>query len=104
MLASGRTTWSAGERVRVYRTRGGGSSVVGERDPEDGEVAHVDTAPRDYDVDHYLRVLRDTFAARLARAFAPDDFAAVFADPDQLALFAPSLATIRPVLTTVDQG
>jgi hypothetical protein len=50
--------------------------------------------PPDYDVDHYARVLRDTYAARLARALAP----AVFADPDQFSLFAPSTAAMRPVL------
>ena len=49
-----------------------------------------------------MRLLRDTFAARLARAFTPDDFAAVFADPDQLSLFTPSLATIRSVLTPTE--
>ena len=56
-------------------------------------------SPRDYDVEHYVRVLRDTFAARLARAFTPDDFAAVFADPDQLPLFPRSLEGIRPILS-----
>jgi DNA polymerase, archaea type len=45
-------------------------------------------------------VLRDTYAARLARALAPDDFAAVFASPDQLSLFAPSTASMRPILDT----
>ncbi len=99
MLASGRTTWSAGERTRVYRTRGGGSGVVG--DPDDDEVAAPTADARDYDVDHYVRVLRDNFATRLQRAFSPDDFAAVFADPDQLQLFAPSIAGIRAVLIDV---
>jgi len=94
LLASGRTSWRVGERVRVYRTRGGGGAVVPSPDDVVGEV--VD--PRDYDVDHYGRVLRDTFAARLARALTPTDFAAVFADPDQLNLFAPSTAEMRPVL------
>ena len=56
---------------------------------------------RDYDVEHYVRVLRETFASRLARALTPEDFASVFADPDQLSLFAPSLSTVRPVLTTL---
>jgi len=56
---------------------------------------------RDYDADHYVRVLRDQYASRFSRALAPDDFAAVFADPDQLSLFAPSLAAMRPVLTRV---
>ena len=55
--------------------------------------------PRDYDVEHYVGLLRDTFAARLARAFTPDDFAAVFADPEQPSLFASALGSVRPVLT-----
>ena len=54
--------------------------------------------PRDYDIDHYARVLRDTFAARLERAFTPEDYAAMFADPDQLTLFAPEISSIRPIL------
>ena len=56
---------------------------------------------RDYDVEHYAAVLRDTFAARLARALAPDDFAAVFGDPDQLSLFPLPAAAMRPVLTAL---
>lgn len=97
MLASGRVTWSAGERARVYRTRGGGGNVVG--DPDDDAITHVEADRRDYDVDHYVRILRDTFAARLQRAFAPEDFATVFGDPDQLQLFSPALSSITPRLT-----
>ena len=43
---------------------------------EDGEEAGAieDGGRRDYDVDHYARVLRETFAARLARAFTPADY------------------------------
>jgi hypothetical protein len=99
VLAAGRTTWSAGERVRVYRTRTGGGGLVA--DLEDDEAAPVTADRRDYDADHYIRQLRDTFAARLARAFTPEDFAAVFADPDQLELFARPLSSIRPVLSEV---
>ncbi len=93
LLASGRTSWRVGEKVRIYRTQAGGGAVA----PvvEDG-----DADPRDYDVDHYARVLRDTYAARLARALTPSDFAAVFADPDQLSLFAPPTSAMRPVLQT----
>jgi hypothetical protein len=96
MLASGRTSWRSGDRVRVYRTTGGSGSIV----PEADEVAHdTDRAdPHDYDVEHYSRLLRDTFAARLQRAFTPGDFASVFADPDQLLLFTPAMATIHTVL------
>jgi DNA polymerase, archaea type len=92
LMASGRTAWRVGEKVRVYRTQGGGGAVA----PDDASAAD----PRDYDVEHYARVLRDNFAVRLSRALAPDDFAAVFASPDQLSLFAPSTADMRPVLDT----
>jgi DNA polymerase I len=95
MLASGRQRWSVGERVRVYRTTTGHGAVVA--DADDASVTRVNA--RDYDVDHYVRVLRDAYAARLARAFAPDDFAALFAETDQLSFFTPSLATIHTVLT-----
>ena len=98
MLASGRASWRVGERVRVYRTQAGGAALA----PATSEDAALSasTDPRDYDVDHYARVLRATFAARLARALAPSDFAAVFADPDQLSLFSPSTAAMRPILDT----
>ncbi len=98
MLASGRTTWRVGERVRVYRTQAGPGAVAGAIDDEGMLDARPDR--RDYDVDHYVRVLRDTFAARLARAFTPDDFAIVFADPAQPSLFGSSVADVRPILTT----
>ena len=48
---------------------------------------------------HYSRLLLETFAARLARAFAPGDFAVVFADPDQLSLFTPPIESIHSILT-----
>jgi DNA polymerase, archaea type len=95
LLASGRISWRAGERVRVYRTRDGGPVVASRDDEAPGRGI---TDPRDYDVEHYARVLRDTFAARLARALTTADFAEVFADADQLSLFAPSTAAMRPLL------
>jgi DNA polymerase elongation subunit (family B) len=90
LLSGGRTTWSVGDRVRVYRTNTGAGAVV------DEESDRPDR--RDYDVNHYARLLRDTFAARLARAFTPEDYQALFADPRQMQLFAPDLTTIRPML------
>ena len=128
VLASGRTEWTAGERVRVYRATRGKSRLVTDDDDDtdedasggdaetpprfeaaarrpagtqagDGAAAAAD--PRDYDVEHYLRVLRDTYAARFARALTPEDFAAVFADPEQPSLFARSLTGARPILTTI---
>ncbi|HTE49875.1 MAG TPA: DNA polymerase domain-containing protein [Kofleriaceae bacterium] len=115
MLTAGRTTWAARERARVYRAVGGRAGLLVDIDPDaddtagSGAVAAGAAAaarspgdPRDYDIEYYLRVLRETFAARLVRAFTPDDFAAVFADPRQPSLFAPRLSDVRAVLTVLD--
>jgi DNA polymerase I len=105
MLAAGRSHWHAGERVRVYRATGGRPGLlaeVAEADDDasdDGGAAAGD--PRDYDAEYYVRLLRDTFAARLARALGAEDFAEVFADPDQPSLFARPLAAMRPILTVL---
>ncbi|MHB1326923.1 MAG: DNA polymerase domain-containing protein, partial [Gemmatimonadales bacterium] len=90
VLASGRTAWRRGERIRIYRVRQGGARIS----PEGADQ-------RDYDAEYYLRLLRDQYAARLARAFAPDDFVAVFADPDQPSLFVSAMDTIRPILAVL---
>ena len=95
MLASGRKSWSIGDRIRVYRTRSGAGVID---DSEDEVVEGRDR--RDYDADHYTRLLRETFAVRLARAFAPADFEAVFADPEQMSLFSEPVETIRTILVT----
>jgi DNA polymerase elongation subunit (family B) len=96
LLADGRTTWRAGDRVRVYRKTGGeGGLTPSNEDRSSGESA---ADRRAYDVDHYVRLLRSTYAERLARAFTAEDFDVVFADAEQLPLFAPSLHAIQPVL------
>jgi DNA polymerase I len=89
LLSAGRTSWTVGDRIRVYRTRSGCAVI---------EEAETAADKRDYDVEHYARVLRETFAARLERAFTPADYQALFADPDQLLLFAPPPEAIRTVL------
>ncbi|MGH2485857.1 MAG: DNA polymerase domain-containing protein, partial [Ktedonobacterales bacterium] len=91
ILASGRTDWRAGERIRYYRATGGRSALL----PEDDAAAD----PRNYDVEHYVRQLRETFAARLARAFTVDDYITLFADPEQPSLFAPPIESISATLT-----
>ncbi|MBL9109943.1 MAG: hypothetical protein JNM74_11750, partial [Myxococcales bacterium] len=80
-----------GEKVRVYRATGGRAAVLDETDDET-------EPPRDYDTGYYERILRDSFATRLARALAPEDFAAVFANRTQLTLFPRALTDARPVL------
>jgi DNA polymerase elongation subunit (family B) len=93
LLASGQSDWSVGDRIRVYRRQNGEAGLASAED--DRETPDL----RGYDVSYYVRLLRDTYAARLARAFRPEDFDTVFADADQLSLFTPSLEAIRPVLT-----
>ena len=94
MLLGGRTDWSVGDRIRVYRKKTGEPGIV---DPDDDPDESSD--PRDYDIEHYVRLLRDSYAARLARGLKPADFAAVFADPEQLLLMPPSFDAMRVVLT-----
>jgi DNA polymerase elongation subunit (family B) len=102
LLASGRSTWSSGERVRVYRTATGEARVAPPFDGDGDDPAHADR--RDYDAGHYARVLLDNFATRLARALDPSDFAVLFEDPDQLPLFPALVESIRPVLRPVRSG
>jgi DNA polymerase elongation subunit (family B) len=97
LLAAGHTAWRAGDRLRVYRKQNGEAGLAGgaTATSEDDSAA---PDPRDYDIGYYTRLLRTTYAQRLARAFHPADFAAVFADPDQFMLFTPQIESIRPVL------
>jgi DNA polymerase elongation subunit (family B) len=101
LLAAGQTHWREGDHVRVYRKSGGEAGLAGRpMAPSSDDVPDAD--PRDYDVEYYVRLLRTTYAERLARAFDPESFATVFADPDQLSLFAVPLESIRALLTIVD--
>jgi DNA polymerase elongation subunit (family B) len=105
LLASGRQSWSSGERVRVYRAPGGRAALLALDREDEGSAATARAAdPRDYDAEYYVRLLRDTFAARLARALEPEVFAEVFADPLQLGLFTRSLAQAQPILTRLREA
>jgi hypothetical protein len=99
MFGAGRKSWSVGDRVRVYRNSRGEGALVVESDDDGGDDERADV--RDYDIDHYVRLLRDSFAVRLARAFTHEDFAAVFADPDQPSLFQPPISAIHTVLRSL---
>ena len=99
LLASGRTRWEQGEQVRVYRAAGGKPALLPSMDATDEGAAASD--PRDYDAPYYIRLLRETFAARLARAFTPEDFAILFDNPLQPSLFASPIERVRPALTAL---
>jgi hypothetical protein len=104
LLQNGVSQWRVGQRVSVYRAQGGRAGLWREDEGQemlDASLAHprVRFDPRDYDSTYYIRLLRTTYAARLARALSVEHFNALIADPEQLTLFAPRLDLARPILT-----
>ncbi len=120
LLAAGRTKWAPGERVRFYRAPGGASIWVPDESEdisfneaeepavgagemgEPGEPArhsHASDAKkqRDYDVEHYLRVLVTSYASRLRKAYSPEDFEQLFRLDEQLGLFDRPIEHIHPL-------
>src|SRR5579884_1770391 len=51
---------------------------------------------RDYDIEHYLRVLVTSYAARLRKAFAAEDFEQLFRVDGQSGLFDQPVEDIHP--------
>ncbi len=102
LLNNGQVDWAAGDRIRVYRRAKGRAGLLVDPDaPRQPGVPERDPDPRDYDVEYYLRLLRETYAARLARGLTPDDFAGICADPAQPSLFERALSAARPTLTVL---
>jgi len=119
LLAAGRTKWVPGERVRFYRAVGGTSVWIPDEsedialdDVEEGEGRageHKLNEPllssptgarkdlRDYDVEHYLRVLVTSYASRLRKAYAVEDFEQLFRNDEQLGLFDRPIEQIQPI-------
>jgi len=117
LLNAGRTRWFPGERVRFYRSQGKQyvwlpeeieeaaiGNEWGEEDENGDETQEHDTSSlrtevanrRDYDVEHYLRVLVTSYAARLRKAFTPEDFAQLFRVDAQQGLFDLPVESIQP--------
>jgi DNA polymerase, archaea type len=116
LLAAGRAKWTTGERVRFYRAQGGASVWI----PDEGEeiafeeaeerTAEVESKKslhhtrsyevkdrRDYDVEHYLRVLVTSYASRLRKAYSSEDFEQLFRLDEQLGLFDRPIEHIQPI-------
>ena len=108
LLAAGRTQWRAGERVRFYRAPQGvpvwlpdeaddASPISDEEEADEVEESEESlfSAPstppltdrRDYDSEHYVRVLRDSYAERLRVVFEAEDFSQLFRLDGQHGLF-----------------
>jgi DNA polymerase elongation subunit (family B) len=119
LLNAGRTNWYPGEQVRFYRARGkyvwlpdesdelpqerdwqpstssdGSATVVAASLPKasPAEIANR----RDYDVDHYIQLLVNSYAARLRKAFVPEDFAQLFRLDGLSGLFDKPIEEIQP--------
>jgi hypothetical protein len=122
LLAAGRTHWAPGERVRYYRKKGGtyvwlpdedGDTADHQREDENVALPE-DSSPllnratredaRDYDVEHYLQVLVSSYAVRLRKAFAPQDFAQLFRLDAQLGLFDTPVEQIEPCWIRCQRG
>jgi DNA polymerase elongation subunit (family B) len=104
LLAAGRTDWRAGERVRFYRAVDGTPVWLPDVPENDtsraGDPGHdheADRAMPEYDIAHYLAVLRASYVSRLRKAFAPDDFEQLFRLPGQAGLFDQPIAEIQPL-------
>jgi DNA polymerase, archaea type len=108
LLAAGRKQWRAGERVRFYRAPQGvpvwlpdetddASPISDEENEDEDEESEQSLFPaasapslpdrRDYDIEHYLRILRDSYAERLRVVFETEDFSQLFRLDAQQGLF-----------------
>jgi DNA polymerase, archaea type len=97
MLASGFNDWRVGKRVRIYRATGNRWLVL----KNDDEVQFDD--PRDYDVEHYVRSLKDSYAQRLRKAFQSEDFEHLFRLEDQPGLFDRPADQIQSIFLELNQ-
>lgn len=101
LLAAGRTQWTPGEQARVYRAEQ--ERMVWLPDQDDAWLSHHtdrDAAlhdRRDYDVEHYVQVLRTTYAGRLRKALTPDAFEQIFRLHEQSSFFDLPFEQIEPI-------
>jgi DNA polymerase, archaea type len=87
MLASNKTSWRQGERVKIYKAQQGQWLVLEDRAKTNNH----------YDITHYVKTLRETYAGRFEKAFSKEDFETMFRT-EQEGLFDPPVATIKTLL------
>ena len=101
LLAAGRDDWQTGERVRFYRRSDKRYAWLADETEQQGTgdsgmPPTTRPALTDYDIDHYLHVLVNSYASRLRKAFAPGDFAQLFRTDAQTGLFDTPIEQIAP--------
>ena len=120
LINAGRHKWYPGERVRFYRSHNkryvwlpdesDESTVDNDWQNEttnlsNKQISQAKVQPskkelaerRDYDVEHYLQVLVSSYAARLRKAFASEDFEQLFRIEGQIGLFDLPIENIQPL-------
>lgn len=102
MRDPGETRGEGGMRGSGASPGDGGMTGPGET-PGEGETlgdgflgADLDDR-RDYDVEHYVRVLVNSYAGRLKKAFTPEDFQQLFRTDRQAGLFDRPVGEIEPL-------
>jgi DNA polymerase elongation subunit (family B) len=120
LLNAGREHWYPGERVRFYRARGksyiwlpdenaeasvdsGWTETHGNASPDEA-MPQKSNNHHNYDIEHYLRVLVSSYAARLRKAFSPGDFEQLFRLEEQQGLFDLPIESIQPLWIRCEQG
>src|SRR6202035_4248512 len=91
--ASVQSNWEAGAEQTEQEARVGTAGQDAVATPRESLVRHEH---RDYDVEHYLQVLVTSYAARLRKAFAPEDFEQLFRLDGQSGLFDRPIESITP--------
>jgi DNA polymerase, archaea type len=116
LLAAGWDTWESGDRARFYRAAADRLVWL----PDDTDEPHEEVTPdggepppwdeastsqqRLYDVDYYIQHLLDSYAGRLRKAFARNDWEQLFRLDGQTSLFDEPIENIRPRWIRPDGG
>ncbi|GCE47142.1 DNA polymerase elongation subunit (family B) [Thermosporothrix hazakensis] len=110
LLQAGRRKWFPGERVRFYRARNRQYVWIPEETAETATHNDWEQPPgnanelrdrRDYDTEHYIQVLKNSYAKRLQKAFTPEDYHALFSNEQPGlfdGIFERPLECIQPIL------
>lgn len=91
VLLASKQGWQPGERVRYYQAARG----------RKGYKKLYEPGAKDYDTEYYVKKLRDTYAARLAKAVAPEDLNSLFGEMRGMFDRAPS--EIQPVVVVENE-
>lgn len=105
LLAAGRRDWARGERVRFYRSQQGGYVWLPDERENQTQTEHRPSIQLpDYDIDYYIALLTTSYAARLRKAFRPEDFDQLFRESKQLGLFDQPIESIQPLWISCQSG